>query len=695
MGDVERGVWKEADQAHDNNGLHSQADDSKKTKLHETEIEASRAFGVAHELRSVHEVVMPTPKSTLHEFLDISKEMLFPDNPFRQFRNQSRRRKCLLGMQYALPILEWGPQYNFDFFKSDLISGITIASLAIPQGIAYAKLANLPPIIGLYSSFLPPLLYALFGSSRDLAIGPGSILSILVATLLRQDVNEETNPEAYVRLAFTATFFAGVFQASLGIFRIGFITDFISHAAVVGFITGAAIAVSLQQLRGVLGIVHFTNKADVISVMHAVWEHPEKWSWRTILISICFLTFLLVTKEISKRKTNLFWLAAIAPLVSVFLSTLFVFLTHAEKHNVSIVGSLKKGLNPVSANQLYLYGPYAMKAMKIGLISGMVALTEAIAVGRTFATLKDYQIDGNKEMIALGIVNLGSSCMSCYLTTGAVSRTAVNYHAGCKTAVSNIVMATIVMITLLALTPLFHYTPDVILATIILAAVLGLIDLKGIYFIWKVDKLDFLACMGACLGVIFISIPFGLLIAVGISIGKILLNVTRPHTAILGRISGTSIYQDIEHYSNASQIPGILLIRIDSAIYFSNSNYLKERILRWVDDEEQSIQERNGVPLQYVILDLTPVTSIDTTGLSDLTNVQTVLQRRSLQLALASPGIDVLDKLNKADFIPLFGQRWIFATVCQAVQVCSAIAKEMSLDQYNENSKPIPKNPMF
>lgn len=204
-------------------------------------------------------------------------------------------------------------------------------------------------------------------------------------------------------------------------------------------------------------------------------------------------------------------------------------------------------------------------------------MQEAIAIGRTFAGMKDYQLDGNKEMVALGTMNIIGSLTSCYVATGSFSRSAVNYMAGCHTAVSNIIMSLVVLLTLELITPLFKYTPNAILASIIISAVIGLIDFEAMKLIWKIDKLDFVACMGAFFGVVFISVEIGLLIAVSISFAKILLQVTRPRTALLGKLPRTNVYRNILQYPNATQIPGILIIRVDSAIYFSNSNYIKER----------------------------------------------------------------------------------------------------------------------
>ncbi|CAH9079713.1 unnamed protein product [Cuscuta europaea] len=506
------------------------------------------------------------------------------------------------------------------------------------------------------------------GSSRDIAIGPVAVVSLLLGSMLQDEIDPIKQKVEYHRLAFTATFFAGITQFVLGFFRLGFLIDFLSHAAIVGFMAGAAITIALQQLKGLLGINKFTKKTDIISVMQSVWGSVHHgWNWQTIVIGVTFLAFLLTAKHIGKNK-KYFWVPAIAPLVSVVLSTFFVYITHAEKKGVQIVNYIEKGINPSSVNMLYFSGGYLAKGFRIGAIAGMVALTEATAIGRTFAAMKDYQIDGNKEMIALGTMNLVGSLTSCFVATGSFSRSAVNYMAGCHTAVSNIVMSFIVLLTLELITPLFKYTPNAILASIIISAVVGIIDVPAVVLIWKIDKFDFVACMGAFFGVLFHSVEIGLLIAVVISFAKILLQVTRPRVAILGKIPRTSVYRNLQQYPEATRIPGILIVRVDSAIYFSNSNYLRDRILRWLSDEEDELKQNdNASRIQYLIVEMSPVTDIDTSGIVAFEELYKCLEKRGVELVLANPGPGVMVKLGASGVASMIGQDRIFLRVSDAV----------------------------
>lgn len=617
-----------------------------------------------------NKVAVPPPQPFFRSLQTSFKETFFPDDPLRQFKNKSGSRKFILGLQYFFPFLEWAPRYSLDFLKSDLIAGITIASLAIPQGISYAKLANLPPVLGLYSSFVPPLVYAMMGSSRDLAVGTVAVASLLTGSMLSSAVSPTENPQLFVHLAFTATLIAGIFETGLGLLRLGFIVDFLSHATIVGFMGGAATVVCLQQLKGVFGLNHFTQATDLISVLRSVFSQEHQWRWESAVLGCCFLFLLLLTRFFSKKRPKFFWISAMTPLLCVILGSLLVYFTHAEKHGVQVIGYLKKGLNPPSFEDFTFNSPYFPIALRTGIITGIIALAEGIAVGRSFAMFKNYNIDGNKEMIAFGMMNIVGSCTSCYLTTGPFSRSAVNYNAGCKTAASNIVMSIAVMITLLFLTPLFHYTPLVVLSSIIISAMLGLIDYQAAIHLWKVDKFDFIICMSAYVGVVFGSVEIGLVIAVALSILRVLLFVARPKTQVLGNVPNSMSFRSVDQYPDAQTVPGVLVLDIGGPIYFANAGYLRERISRWIDEEEDRLKQSGETSLQYVILNMSSVVCIDTSGISMMEEVKKIIDRRDLKLVLANPGGEVMKKLDRAKFIELLGQEWIYLTVGEAVGAC-------------------------
>ncbi|KAB2008618.1 hypothetical protein ES319_D10G111400v1 [Gossypium barbadense] len=572
-------------------------------------------------------------------------------------------------LKATFPILSWCQNYNPNQFKHDLLAGLTLASLCIPQSIGYATLAKLDPQYGLYTSVVPPLIYTLMGTSREIAIGPVAVISLLLSSMVQKLEDPMANPIAYHKLVLTVTFFAGTFQAAFGLFRSGFLIDFLSHAAIVGFMAGAAIVIGLQQLKGLLGITHFTNKTDVVSVLKVVWssfQHP--WNPYNFLLGCSFLIFILITRFLGRKNKKLFWLPAIAPLVSVVLATLIVFLTKADKHGVDIVKHIKGGLNPSSVDQLQFNGPHVGELAKIGLIVAIIALTEAIAVGRSFAAIKGYHLDGNKEMVAMGFMNIIGSFTSCYVATGSFSRTAVNFSAGCETAMSNIVMAVTLFISLELLTKLLYYTPVAILASIILSALPGLIDVNEACNIWKVDKLDFLACIGAFLGVLFATVEIGLLMAVTISFAKIIVVSIRPGTETLGKLPETDAFGDVNQYPMAVKTPGVLIMRLKSALLcFANANFVRERIMKWVIEEEKDSKLRNAEKtIQIVILDISNLMDIDTSGIASLEELHKNFDSNGMKLAIANPRWQVIHKLKLANFVPKIGGR-VFLSIGEAM----------------------------
>ncbi|KAI3996364.1 hypothetical protein MKX01_026832 [Papaver californicum] len=626
----------------------------------------------------------PDPPGLCTEFVSSIKEIVNLSNGNKSYSGKKKpelKQRVGSVLRGLFPILSWGRIYMLSKFKSDLMSGLTLASLSIPQSIGYANLAKLDPQYGLYTNVVPPLVYTLMGSSREIAIGPVAVVSLLLSSMVQKIIDPVEDPTGYKKFVFTVTLFAGTFQAAFGLLRLGFLIDFLSHSAIVGFMGGAAIVIGLQQLKGLLGFTHLTNNTDVISVVRAVWRSfHDPWSPHNFILGCSFLIFILFARFLGRRNKKLFWLPSIAPLISVILSTVIVFLSRADKHGVRIVKHIDRGLNPSSAKQLQFSGPHVGEAAKTGLICAIIALTEAIAVGRSFASIKGYHIDGNKEMVAIGFTNILGSLTSCYVATGSFSRTAVNFSAGCETAISNVVMALTVILALEFLTRFLYYTPTAILASIILSALPGLIDINGSRNIYKVDKYDFLACFGTFLGVLFASVEIGLLIAVTISFSRIILNSIRPGINSLGQLPGTNNFCSTNQFPMAIKVPGVLILRVESSyLGFANANYIRERILRWVTEEENEESKENARTLQVLVLDMSNVLNIDTSGLHALEELHKELVSLDLQVAIASPTWKVMHKLKLSKFVDIIGSGWIFLTVSEAVDACIGSKMVISL----------------
>ncbi|CAL0322200.1 unnamed protein product [Lupinus luteus] len=591
------------------------------------------------------------------------KETLFPDDPFRQFKNEDKpSRRFIKGVQYFIPIFEWLPSYTWKLFSSDLIAGITITSLAIPQGISYAKLANLPPLVGLYSSFVPPLVYAIMGSSRHMAVGTIAAASLLVGQTISSVCDPEKEPTLYLHLIFTATFVTGIFQAALGVFRLGILVDFFSHSTITGFMGGTAVILILQQLKGIFGMKHFSTKTNVVDVIKGIIENKHEIRWETTVLGVIFILFLQFTVYVRNKRPKLFWVSAIAPMCIVVVAAVFVYLVKGQNHGIQIVGHLDKGLNPLSIKYLNFDSKYLSAVLQAGFITGILSLAEGIAIGRSFSVTDNTPHDGNKEMIAFGLMNTIGSFTSCYLTSGPFSKTAVNYNAGCKTSMTNIVQSILMALTLLFLAPLFGHTPLVALSAIIISAMLGLIKYEEAVHLFKVDKFDFVICMAAFFGVAFLSMDYGLLMSVGLGVIRALLYVARPAPCKLGKISDLGLYRDVEQY-DTSTFPGVLIVQLGSPIYFANAIYVKERIMRYIQNE----QDQSGDVVEHIILDLSGVTSIDMTAIEGLLEINRTLGKNGIQMLLVNPRLEVMEKLITSKFVDKIGKESFYLTLDNAV----------------------------
>ncbi|KAA3457788.1 putative sulfate transporter 3.5 [Gossypium australe] len=640
---------------------------------------------------SKHTVNFVAPRKFIKTFKKDCKETLFPDDPFGKFRHDKPLQKIKKTVQYFIPIFEWLPRYNLHLFRYDVLAGITITSLAIPQGISYAGLADLPPIIGL-CNFVPPFIYTVFGSSNNLAVGTVAACSLLMHETLGAVVSPKDDPTLYLHLIYTSTFFTGIFQTALGfcsfevlhqfknwiiirgllvqitkhnltilllyvlnLFRLGILVDFLSHSTITGFMGGTAIIISLQQMKGILGLKHFTTHTDVV-----------RWKWQSFVAGLVFLCFLQVARYVRQRKPNLFWVSAISPMAVVAVGCLYAYLGHGEQHGIAIVGDLKKGLNPPSIHYLNFDSRYLPATIRAGVVTGLISMVEGIAIGRSFAIIKNEQIDGNKEMIAYGFMNIIGSLTSCYLTTGPFSKTAVNVNSGCKTPMANVVQGFCMMLTLLFLAPIFSYTPLVALAAIIMSAMLGLINYEEMYHLYKVDKFDFAICMAAFFGVSFGSMDIGLLLSVGLSLLRALLYVARPAACKLGRLPNTSLYRDTEQYPETMSLEGILVLQLGSPVYFANCSYIRERILRYINEEDAVTEYRT----EHILLDLSGVASIDMSGIDTFIELIRVLKGKHIKLGIVNPRIEVLEKMTLAKFVDVLGKQAFYLSIEEAIQSC-------------------------
>ncbi|KAI5406003.1 early nodulin-70 [Lathyrus oleraceus] len=623
----------------------------------------------------------PEPPCMLHRVVDNIKDSVLHcpiPNRFFSLKHQPLDKAVLPLLHGLFPILNSFKNYDVHKFKCDVLAGLILAIFAIPQAMGNASLAKMSPEYGLYTSIVPPIIYAFLASSREIVIGPVTVDSLLLSSMiqtLKDPVNDST---AYTQLVLTATFFTGVFQVAFGFLRFGFLVDYLSHATIIGFLAAVAIGIVLQQLKALFGITNFTNKADLISVIKSLWtcyKNQSEWHPYNFIIGFSFLSFIIFTRFLGKRKKKFLWLSHMAPLVSFIISTVIAYRVNVhqlklEDYKIEVLGPIKGGsLNPSSLNQLQLdvNGKYLVPLIKIAFTVAIISTTESVAVGRIYASLRSYNIDPNREVLSLGIMNIFGSFTSCYVASGSIARTAVNYNAGSQTTVSSIVMALTVLTSLKFLTKLLYFTPKAMLAAIILSAVPGLIDYRKAYEIWKVDKLDFLACAGAFLGVLFSSVEIGLAIGVMISFAKIILISIQPGVAIIGRFPGTDAFGDVEQYPMAINMPGVLVVCIKSAwLCFANASPIRERIERWVIEEQDGENCKGESTIKVVIIDASSLVSIDTAGITSLVELNNNLKSHGVTLSIANPRWQVIHKLRLANFVTKIGGR-VFLSVGEAI----------------------------
>ncbi|KAL2332784.1 hypothetical protein Fmac_013997 [Flemingia macrophylla] len=718
----------------------------------------------------------PQPPSMLRQIVDNIKDTLLPHpnpNAFSYLSSNQTRfsKRAFAFFQDLFPILASFQDYNAHKLKCDFMAGLTLAIFAIPQCMGNATLAHLSPEYGLYTSIVPPFIYALLASSREIVIGPGTVDSLLISSMIQTLKVPIRDSIAYTHLVFTVTFFAGIFQVAFGLFRLGFLVEYLSQATIVGFLAAAAVGIGLQQLKGLFGIVNFTNKTGLFSVVKAVWtsfKNKSEWHPYNFVIGFSFLCFILFTRFLGKRNKKLIWLSHVAPLLSVILSSVIAYKINFHEHQVKdyrveVLGPIKGGrFNPSSLYQLTFDAKVVGHLIRIGLTIAIISLTGSIAVGRSFASLREHSIDPNREVVSLGIMNIVGAITSCYVASGkfitvgtvvealmslafavvkllkssssfrrdssspssmalkstepqstpyntlagrtwrrisaspdcrfvtmhagSLSRTAVNYNAGSETMVSNIVMALTVLMSLKFLTGLLYFTPKAILAAIILSAVPGLIDLNKACEIWRVDKMDFLACAGAFFGVLFASAEIGLAIGIAISFAKIIISSIQPAITVVGRLPGTDAFRDVEQYPMAVNIPGVFIVSLKSAwLCFANANLVEERIERWVKSGKTKDGKGGETTFIYVILDASSLTNIDTAGIASLMELNKNLASRGVKLAIANPRWHVIHKLRLANFVSKIGGR-VFLSVGEAVDACLGTKVETQV-HFHSSSK--------
>lgn len=520
--------------------------------------------------------------------------------------------------------------------RFDLIAGITVWAVLVPESLAYATIAGVPPIVGLYAAVPALLLYALLGSSRQLVVASMSATAALSAGIVANMAQRGTKD--YVALTAALAICTGVAGIVAGLLRMGFLASFISEPVLKGFIVGLALTIMVGQLPALFGVKK--GDGDFFEQLGHLLRHLGDTNGRTLIVGVLSLAVVLVLR----RR----WPLVPGALVAVILGIAAVSIFNLDDKGVAIVGHIGSGLPHVGmpdVPQAHDYLPLTGSA--VGVL--LVGYAEALSVAKTYATKESYDIDANRELLAMGAANLGSGLASGMVVNGGLSKTAVNAGAGAKSQVSGVTIAALTILTLLFLTGLFENLPEATLAAIVISAVIQLVDfpaLRRLYRVWTehlgniygwAARADFLAAIAAMLGVLVFDTLPGLVIGIAVSILLLLYRTSRPHIAHLGRTAESGIWTDLARHPDVASDPYYLVLRVEGGLFFANADHVRSTVRSCVTEDTRA-----------VVLDAGIAAFIDVTATEMLTQLAQELDRTSVSLSIANPIGQTRDVLRRA-----------------------------------------------
>jgi len=551
-------------------------------------------------------------------------------------------------LQRIFPILESTKSYTKSVFRKDLVAGLTVAIMLVPQGMAYALLTGVPPIYGLYGGLIPLVLYALFGTSRQMSIGPVAISALLVLGGVSQLATPET-PE-FISLVITVGLLVGIAQTVLSFLRLGFLVNFLSHPVIIGFTAAAAIIIAISQLKDLLGFP-IPRELSTTGALQYAWTHVGDTNWIAVAFCLGGIALMFIFRAINKNIPG--------ALIIVVLGTLLSWGFDLNKYGLSIVATVPEGL---PAFQLPDMSWDTIKILgETTLTVTIICIVESLAIAKVLETKhQDYTVRPNQELFALGISKVGGAFFQAIPTSGSFTRSAINHESGAKTTASSIFTAILIGLTLLFLTPLFYYLPRAILAAIILLAVKSLFDLKEGIHLWHTHKEDFVMMGITFIVTLVVSIPIGIFMGVLLSIGAILYHSTHPHIAVLGRIEGTNYYRNINRFDDSVELERKIIMRFDDQLYFANASYFKDSIKKIIKTVNR--------PIDYFYLDASDIHKMDSSGLHALEEIYDYLKRSNITLCLCSVRGPVRDMLFKSGLMETIGKENQFLNIQAAHQ---------------------------
>ncbi|MBB04142.1 MAG: sodium-independent anion transporter [Pseudooceanicola sp.] len=555
----------------------------------------------------------------------------------------SRPDLRLSGLRRYFPILTWSRDYNRTVLTNDLMAAVIVTIMLIPQSLAYALLAGLPAEMGLYASILPLVAYAIFGTSRTLAVGPVAVVSLMTAAAAGKLAAQGT-PE-YIMAAITLAFLSGLMLLVMGLFRLGFLANFLSHPVIAGFITASGVLIATSQMKHILGVR--AEGHNLIDMLTNLIAEIDAINWITLLIGVASLAFLfwvrkglkplLLSLGLKPRMADL--LAKAGPVIAVALSILVVWLFALDERGVAIVGQVPMGLPPLTSPGFSadLWGQLFGSALLISIIG----FVESVSVAQTLAAKKRQRIVPDQELVGLGASNIAAAVSGGYPVTGGFARSVVNFDAGAETPAAGAYTAIGIALAALILTPLLYFLPKAVLAATIIVAVLSLVDFSILRKSWTYSRVDFAAVSATIVLTLTFGVEIGVSAGVALSILLFLYKTSRPHVAEVGLVPGTQHFRNIKRHEVETH-DSLVTIRIDESLYFANAAFLQDLIYdRIVCDQ----------PIRDVVLMCSAVNEIDMSALESLEAINTRLDELGIRLHMSEVKGPVMDRLKRSHFL--------------------------------------------
>lgn len=552
-----------------------------------------------------------------------------------------------MNLKKVLPVLDWLPNYKKAWLKGDINAGLTVGIMLIPQGIAYAMIAGLPPIYGLYTAMIPQIVYAFFGTSRQLAVGPVAMDSLIVASGVA--ALAEIGTQNFIEFAILLAFMMGILQVVFGMFKLGFLVNFLSRPVISGFTSAAALIIALSQLKYLLGIdIQRNNKIQYLLI--DTIENIKEIDYITLTIGVVSILILVFLKRLTEK---------VPPaLVVVVLGILSVKFLNLEQFGVQIIGEVPEGLP--AFRMPHFNKEIMIELFPVAITLSFIAFLEAVSVAKAIELKHDnYKVAPNQELFAIGIGNVVGSFFQTYPATGGFSRTAVNNQVGAKTPLAAIISGIVVGFTLMYLTPVFYYLPQAAVAAIIVVAVYGLLDFYIPKHLLKYSKKELVILNVTLIVTATIGVREGVLIGVVMSLGMLIYATTKPHVAVLANVPGTHFYRNIERFETLVPKEEILIYRFDAQLFFANTYYFKDKL--------EELVFNKGEKLKLIIIDGESINSIDSSGVYMLNDIVEKYKGMGIDIAFTGMKGPVRDVLQNAGIMRKIKYENCFMSIQEAV----------------------------